>query len=157
GAGMGAGSGIIGRFVRRSAWIALILTAIGGAQAAVASASGIDLSVYHRVGRFDLPSSTNTTPPANSLLADEASAVHYDPDTGTLFVMGDGATSVVQVSLTGQLIDSMTIAHGNGTGSATGFFDTEGVTYVGNGQFVMAEERDRQVDLFTYVPNTTLT
>ena len=52
--------------------------------------------------RFDLPEPTRTTPPANSLLAQEASAVTYNWDTDTLFVVGDGGTSVVQVSKTGQ-------------------------------------------------------
>ena len=80
----------------------------------------------------------------------------YDWDTDTLFVVGDGGTSIVQVSKTGQLIDSMTLAPG-GSPQGTDFYDPEGLTYVGGGRFVMAEERDRQVVLFTYVPGTTLT
>ena len=112
--------------------------------------TGVDLSRYVRVGRFNLPEPTRTTPPANSLLAQEASSVTYDWDTDTLFVVGDGGTSVVQVSKTGALIDSMTLPPG-GSPQGTTFYDTEGITYVGNGQFVMTEERDRQVNLFTYV------
>jgi uncharacterized protein YjiK len=84
------------------------------------------------------------------LLAQEESGVTYDWDTGTLFVVGDGTTSVVQVSKTGQLIDSMTLAPGE-------FADTEGITYVGGGKFVLAEERDRTAVLLTYAPGTTLT
>ena len=154
--------GSVGAFFRRSAGasgclaLACVLASLVGSQPAAASAAGIDLSLYHRVGRFDLPSSTNTTPPAGSLLGDEASGVTYDPDTNSLFVIGDGATSVVQVGLDGHLIDSMTLTHSAGTGGA-GFFDTEGITYVGGGQFVLMEERDRQADEFTYVPDTTLT
>ena len=72
----------------------------------------VDLSTYKRVGRFDLPEPTRTAHPANSLLAQEASAVTYNWDTDTLFVVGDGGTSVVQVNKTGQLIDSMTLAPG---------------------------------------------
>jgi len=75
--------------------------------------TSVDLSTYVRVGRFGLPEPTRTTPPANSLLAQEASAVTYNWDTDTLFVVGDGGTSVVQVTKTGQLIDSMTLAPGN--------------------------------------------
>src|SRR4051794_486339 len=117
----------------------------------------IDLSLYIRVGRYDLPSPSNTTPPdGTSLLAQEASSVTYDWDTNTLFVVGDGGTSVVQVSLTGQLINSMTLAPG-GSPQGTTFYDTEGITYVGNGQFVMTEERDRQVVQFTYQAGATLT
>src|SRR5262249_25598514 len=47
--------------------------------------AGIDLSLYVRVGRFDLPEPTRTTPPLHSLLAQEASGVTYDWDTDTLF------------------------------------------------------------------------
>jgi uncharacterized protein YjiK len=112
--------------------------------------TGVDLSTYVRVGRFDLPEPTRTPPPLNSRLAQEASAVTYDWDTGTLFVVGDGTTSVVQVSKTGQLIDSMTLAPAE-------FNDTEGLTYVGGGKFVLAEERDRTAILFTYAPGATLT
>ena len=122
----------------------------------ISPASTIDLSTYVRVGRFPLPVPPGTTPPPGSLLAQEASAVTYNWDTDTLFVVGDGGTSIVQVTKTGQLIDSMTLAPG-GSPQGTDFYDPEGLTYVGGGQFVMSEERDRQVVLFTYAPGTTLT
>ncbi len=116
----------------------------------------VDLSKYIRVGRYNLPEPTRTTAPANSLLAQEVSAVTYNWDTQTLFVVGDGGTSVVQVSKTGELINSMTLAQGSSP-QGTEFYDPEGLSYVGNGQFVMSEERDRQVVLFTYVAGATLT
>ena len=115
----------------------------------------IDFSNYVRVGRYDLPEPTRTTPPANSLLAQEASGVTYNWDTDTLFVVGDGGTSIIQVSKIGQLIDSMTLAPGSSP-QGTDFYYTEGLTYVGNGQFALIEERDRQINLFTYAPRTTL-
>jgi uncharacterized protein YjiK len=118
--------------------------------------TGLDLSNYIRIGRFDLPEPTRTTPPADSLLAQEVSAVTYNWDTDTLFVVGDGGTAVVQVTKTGELIDSMTLARG-GSPQGTEFYDPEGITYVGNGKFVMVEERDRQAVLFTYAAGTTLT
>jgi uncharacterized protein YjiK len=118
--------------------------------------STLDLSLYVRVGRFDLPEPTRTTAPPNSRLAQEVSAVTYDWDTDTLFVVGDGGTSVVQVSKTGQLIDSMTLAPGSSP-QGTDFYDPEGLTYVGGGRFVMIEERDRQAVLFTYAAGATLT
>jgi uncharacterized protein YjiK len=136
------------------------LAGIAGPLATAASASspvaGVDLSRYVRVGRFDLPEPTRTPAPANSLLAQEASSVTYDWDTDTLFVVGDGGTSVVQVTKTGRLIDSMTLPPGSSP-QGTEFFDTEGLAYVGGGQFVMTEERDRQVVRFTYVAGGTLT
>lgn len=120
------------------------------------SAQSIDLSNYVRVGRYDLPEPTRTTAPTNNLLTQEASGVTYNWDTDTLFIVGDGTTSVTQVSKTGQLIDTMTLAQGSSP-QGTEFYDSEGITYVGNGQFVMTEERDRQVVLFTYAAGTTLT
>lgn len=116
----------------------------------------IDLSQYVRIGRYDLPEPTRTTAPANSLLAQEVSAVTFNWDTGTLFVVGDAGTSVVQVTKTGELIDSMTLALGNSP-QGSEFYDPEGLTYVGRGQFVMVEERDRQAVLFTYAAGQTLT
>ncbi len=125
--------------------------------ASAAPLSGVDLSTYVRVGRYDLPEPTRTTPPAGSLLAQEASGVAYDWDRDSLFIVGDGSTSVVQVDkTTGALIDSMTLPAGSSP-QGTEFYDTEGIAYVGNGEFVMTEERDRRVVRFRYVPNTTLT
>ena len=112
--------------------------------------NNVDLSTYVRVGRYDLPEPKRTTPPTNSLLAQEVSAVTYNWDTDTLFVVGDGSTSIVQVSKTGVLIDSMTLA-------PSAFEDPEGLTYIGNGKFALVEERVRQVSSFTYAANTTLT
>jgi len=117
--------------------------------------TSVNLSSYVRVGRYDLPEPTRTTAPANSLLCQEASNVTYNWDTDTLFITGDGGTSVVQVSKTGQLINSMTLALGSSP-QGTEFYDTEGLTYIGNGQFVLVEERYRQANLFTYVAGTTL-
>lgn len=125
--------------------------------AAFAAPISIDLSTYVRIGRYDLPEPTRTTPPAGSLLAQEASAVTYNRDTNTLFIVGDGSTSVVQVSKTGQLIDSMTLARAPGANPQNGaFYDLEGIAYVGQGRFVITEERDRQANLFTYAAGTTL-
>lgn len=118
--------------------------------------TSVDLATYVRVGRHDLPEPTRTTPPAGSLLAQEVSAVTYNWDTNTLFVVGDAGTSVVQVSKTGQLIDSMTLAPGSSP-QGSEFYDPEGLTYIGNNQFVMTEERDRRVVRFTYAAGTTLT
>ena len=84
-----------------------------------------------------------------------ASGVTYDWDTDTLFIVGDGGTSVVQVSKSGAFIDSMTLAQGNSP-QGTEFYDTEGIAYVGSGTFVLIEERYRQVNQLTYTPGGTL-
>jgi uncharacterized protein YjiK len=116
----------------------------------------INLANYVRVGRYDLPEPTRTAHPVNNLLCQEASGVTYNWDTDTLFIVGDGSTSIVQVSKTGVLINTMTLAQG-ASPQGTEFYDTEGITYIGNGQFVMSEERDRQLVKFTYVAGGTLT
>jgi uncharacterized protein YjiK len=146
---------------RRSLALAAVTAgvALAGAPAsshAAAPLTGVDLSTYLRVGRYDLPEPKRTTAPAGNLLAQEASGVTYDPDTGTLFIVGDGGTSVTQVDKTGHLIDSMTLPAGSSP-QGTEFYDTEGITYAGGGKFVFTEERNRQLVRFTYVPNTTLT
>jgi uncharacterized protein YjiK len=120
-----------------------------------AQAAPIELTQYGLVGRYALPEPTRVTPPSGSLLAQEASAVTWNRDTNSLFVVGDGGTSVVQVSLTGQLINSMTLAAGSSP-TGTAYYDPEGLAYVGNNQFVLVEERDRVANLFTYAPGTTL-
>jgi uncharacterized protein YjiK len=114
--------------------------------AAARALTGVDLSTYHRTARLDLPSSAGP-----NQLASEASSVTYDWDTDSLFVVGDEGTAVVQVDKdTGALIDSMPLTAGD-------FEDIEGIAYAGDGQFVITEERLRQVDRFTYVAGTPLT
>ena len=137
------------KFLLAAAGVALTTTG------AFAQVSSIDLTSYVRVGRYDLPEPTRTTPPTGSLLAQEASAITYNRDTNTLFIVGDGSTSIVQVSLTGQLINSMTLAQGSSP-QGTSFYDTEGLTYIGGGRFVVVEERYRQASVFTYAAGTTL-
>lgn len=73
--------------------------------------------------------------------ASEASAVTYNWDTGTLFVLGDEGESIVEVTTTGALVGAMTL---------TGFEDTEGLTYIGGGAFVIGEERLQDVFRLTY-------
>jgi len=120
-----------------------------------ASTLDIDLSQYVRVGRYALPEPTRTSAPSGNLLAQEASGVTYNWDTDTLFIVGDGGRSVTEVSKTGELISTMTLAAGSSP-QGTDFYDPEGVTYIGNGEFVFTEERDRQIVKFTYEAGTTL-
>ena len=120
---------------------------------------GFNLSNYVRVGRYNLPEPTRTTlpqgTPTHNYLAQEASAVTYNWDTDTLFITGDGGRAITQVSKSGALIDTMTLAVGSSP-QGTDFYDPEGLTYIGSGQFVMSEERDRQLVRFTYAAGTTL-
>jgi hypothetical protein len=49
----------------------------------------------------------------------------------------------------------MTLAQGSSP-QGTEFYDTEGIAYVGSGEFILLEERYRQANLFTYVAGDTL-
>jgi uncharacterized protein YjiK len=121
--------------------------------------TSINLANYIRIGRHNLPEPTRTAlppgTPVHNFLCQEASAVTYNWDTDTLFITGDGGRAITQVSKSGQLIDTMTLALGSSP-QGTDFYDPEGLTYIGGGQFVMSEERDRQLVKFTYVAGTTL-
>ncbi|MBC8094715.1 MAG: lamin tail domain-containing protein, partial [Akkermansiaceae bacterium] len=119
--------------------------------------TGVDLSTYVRIGRYSLPEPTRTTPPnSTNLLCQEASGVAYNWDTDTLFICGDGGRSITEVSKTGALVSTMTLALGSSP-QGTDFYDPEGITYIGGGQFVFSEERDRQLVKFTYVAGGLLT
>ena len=117
-----------------------------------APGNSLDLANYALSARYDLPVGSG-----NNLLASEASGVTYNKDTGTLFVVGDHGTSVVQMSRDGEFIDSMTLPADPDQPQGTFLYDPEGIAYVGEGKFVLIEERLRRADLFTYVPNGTVT
>jgi uncharacterized protein YjiK len=101
--------------------IALLCIALF-APAAASAQTQLDLSRYRPTATIGLPS-----PAAN-----EAFAATYNWDTGNLFVLGDEGDALMQVIRSGAFVDSMTL---------TGFDDTEGITYIGGGKFVITEER----------------
>jgi uncharacterized protein YjiK len=110
--------------------------AVGALMALPVSAlAQLDLAQYQLAGRFPLPGT-----------ASEASAVTFNWDTGTLFVLGDEGDAVVEVSTTGAPLSTM---------SLTGFDDTEGLTYIGGGQFVIVEERIQDVYRLTYTAGSS--
>jgi uncharacterized protein YjiK len=149
-----AGPRLLATVILAAIATALLVQAVVAAPAE--ALTGVNLATYKRVGRYNLPEPTRTAAPAGNKLAQEASGVTYDWDTDSLFVVGDGGTAVTQVSKTGALIDTMTLAAG-GSPQGTTFYDTEGIAYIGGGKFVMTEERDRQLVRFTYAAGTTLT
>ncbi len=123
--------------------------------------TSVDLSTYVRVGRYDLPEYRRTPLPpgtaSHNVLCDEASGVAYNWDTDTLFICGDGGRSITQVTKTGQLVDTMSLALNAANPQGTEFYDPEGITYIGGGQFVFTEERERRLVKFTYAAGNTLT
>jgi len=99
-------------------------------------ASALSLNDYTVTGTFALPAA-----------APEASAVTYNWDTGTLFVLGDEGDALVEVDANGNQLSVMTL---------TGFADTEGIAYIGGGQFVITEERLRDAYRFSYAAGGTI-
>lgn len=87
----------------------------------------------------------------------EASAITWNRATNTLFVLGDGGRFVQQLSLTGAVIDSMSLALAGGPSRAgVEFDDPEGLAWVGGSTFVLTEERKRNAVRFDYAAGTTL-
>ncbi|MDO8938291.1 MAG: SdiA-regulated domain-containing protein [Methylicorpusculum sp.] len=107
--------------------LGMLFTASFGAQAS----STLNLANYQLSATYALP----------RLTAREASAITYNWDTHTLFVIGDEGEALVEVSKTGQQLSVM---------SLSGFEDTEGLTYMGNGRFVITEERLRNAYQIDY-------
>lgn len=105
------------------------LALAGGA----ALAAPFDLANYRLSRSFTLPGAQ----------AAEASAITWNWDSGNLFVLGDEGDALLEVSRAGNVVSTMTL---------TGFDDTEGLTYLGNGRFVITEERLQDAYLLTYAP-----
>jgi hypothetical protein len=99
--------------------------------------SSLDLSRYTMTASFALPGT-----------ASESSAITWNWDTNTLFVVGDEGDYITEVSRTGTVLGSMRLS---------GFDDTEALTYIGNGQFVIGEERIQDVYRLNYEAGKTAT
>ena len=112
----------------------------------VSPQESLDLANYTLVRRTTLP--VNATAGANQISA-EVSAVTYNEATDSLFIIGDEGTYITQLSKTGAVVDTMNLPAGL-------FGDPEGLTSIGGGQFVVANERERTANLVTYRAGTTL-
>jgi uncharacterized protein len=113
------------------------------------------LNNYVQVGSYALPTLSPNPPTPASSKEFEASAVTWNKDTNTLFMLGDGGGYITETTLTGTPIGFMKLPAG---GSAQGneFWDPEGLAYLGGGKFVMTEERYRTAVQFTYTAGSTL-
>ena len=115
------------------------------------AATSINLSTYQVTGNYTLDAN-----PGNAVSGLEASAITFARDrgtNGTLFFVGDEGTGVVEVSLTGQTLSSMSFSGGTNLGwpTTSSNRDSEGLTYLGNGVLVVAEERLQDAFRFSYV------
>ncbi len=111
------------------------------------------LGNYSLVGNYALPA---LSPNAFSAAEFEASAVTWNKDTNTLFMLGDGGGFITETTLNGTVLGTMKLAAGSSP-QGNEFYDPEGLAYIGGGKFVMTEERYRTAVQFTYAANTTLT
>jgi uncharacterized protein YjiK len=84
----------------------------------------------------------------------EASAVTYAKDRNSLFIVGDEGTGVIETTLTGQTLGSMRF---NWVGTDSTENDVEGITYIGGGKLVLAEERLYDVFKFSYIAGGNVT
>ncbi|MPZ43684.1 MAG: PEP-CTERM sorting domain-containing protein [Betaproteobacteria bacterium] len=117
--------------------VATTAAVVASALAPLAShAAGLDLSRYSLTSSFALPST-----------ASESSAITWNWNTGTLFVVGDEGEYITEVTRSGTLVGSMRLS---------GFADTEALTYIGNGEFVIGEERIQDVYKLSYQAGTTV-
>jgi len=131
--------------LRRGA-LALGLAAWLGGPALATGPAQLNLGTYQVRGNFVLDSLGG--------MGLEASAVTYARDRGTLFFVGDEGLGVVEISRTGQTLGSMGF-NWSGTGSTN--HDAEGLTYLGNGMLVVAEERLQDAFRFSYLANGSVT
>lgn len=124
----------------------LIVIVIAAVSAISAHAvTSINLSNYQVTGNFALDTLNG--------MGLEASAVTYARDRGSLFFVGDEGLGVVEISRAGQTLSTMTFSGGTNLGWPTTSTnrDAEGLTYLGGGVLVIAEERLQDAFRFTYV------
>jgi uncharacterized protein YjiK/methionine-rich copper-binding protein CopC len=125
---------------------AVLLSACGGSDTPELTFTDpdatVDLANYTLSGRYGLPVGSGS-----NRLASEASGITYNKASGTLFIVGDEGTGVVEVNKQGVLVSAMTL---------TGTADVEGIASLGNGEFVYVEERLRSLHRFGYVANGTI-
>jgi uncharacterized protein YjiK len=123
--------------------VAALATAWAGC--ALADTSMLNLANYSLSGNYVLDSLGG--------MGLEASAVAYARDRGSLFFVGDEGTGVVEISLTGQTLGTMAF-NWAGTGSSNN--DAEGLTYLGNGQLVVVDERPQMAYQFSFAAGGTV-
>jgi uncharacterized protein YjiK len=133
--------------MRNLKFAALLLAAPFAAHADIL---GVDLGNYQLTHSYALDL-------IHSPKAWEASGVTWNPDNDHLYIVEDEGRRIYETTTSGVVLSSMTLVSNNSDGSPTGFEDTEGITYAGNGQFVLTEERRQALYQFTYVPGGTLT
>ncbi len=78
-------------------------------------------------------------------VTDNASGLTYNPETDSLFAVTNNPEQLFEINLDGQVLRKIPLH---------GFEDTEDVTYVGNGQLAILEERRRTIVIVDVRPDT---
>ena len=87
---------------------------------------------FTRKGRMRVPGLRN------------ASGITFNPDTKTLFIVQDSPALLREISTDGHLLRTVTIENAD---------DLEGVAYLGNGRFAVAEESSGRIRFFQLPPS----
>jgi uncharacterized protein YjiK len=124
---------------------ALAAVAVLACSAMGVSAQSLGLSNYQVTGNYALATLGG--------LGLEASAVTFARDRNSLFFVGDEGKGIVEISLAGATLGSMAF---NWAGTASTNNDAEGLTYLGNGQFVVVDERPQRAYQFSYQAGGTV-
>ncbi len=119
--------------------ITLLAVALATPAESVAGLQTIDLATYTHTATYDLSTTRSL----------EASAVTWNAATDTLFVVGDGPQALAQYSKNGVLLDYMTMTNFPAS-------DSEGLTWIGGNQFVLAIETGYDAKLMTYTAGGTI-
>ncbi len=129
----------------------IIIALMAAISAPAYATSSINLGGYSVAATYALDILNGTSGGISGL---EGSAITYARDRGTLFFVGDEGTGVIEISKTGQTVGNMTF---DWTGTGSTKHDTEGLTYMGNGVLVVAEERLQDAYRFNYTANSSVT
>lgn len=129
----------------RAVGVAAITAATAAANLPALAQASLGLANYQLVGNYAL-----------DILGGrglEASAVTYARDRDSLFFVGDEGLGIVEISRTGVTRGSMAF-NWSGTGSSNN--DAEGLTYLGDGRFVVLDERPQRAYRFDYAAGGTV-
>ncbi len=131
--------------------LAVALAAMAACSGAAQASDSLNLANYSVSATYALDILAGVGGTSNNGVSGlEASGVAYAKDRNSLFFVGDEGTGVVEISLTGKTLGTMAF---DWTGTGSKNHDTEGITYLGNGQLVVGEERLYDAYKFSYSAN----
>ncbi|MCP5279939.1 MAG: SdiA-regulated domain-containing protein [Thiobacillus sp.] len=122
---------------------ALLATFFALGAASTQAVAGINLANYQLSGTYAIDAAKTL-----GELSLESSAVAYARDRNSLFVVGDEGAGVIELSLDGGVLGSMSFS---AWPARTTHNDAEGLAYLGNGVLVVGEERIQDAFRFNFV------